>query len=250
MRHTECCVRHGAQTVARVFPGGFGFFGVAGALAGAGAGLWRLKRWARHVVISGALGTPDRPTLFARIALNASVGLVIASAMAFFEEIGWRAWLLPRLQDRTGARGAVIAAAVIWGLWHVPVQLSGIQQIDGVSPTRLALGFPLGIMIAGLILGWLRLRTENIYLSGHVAYLASRRPHLVAHPRVTRTLRSASAPPCAAVMISGPGPHRQVSRLSLSGSYVGGSPRAAHGGAENGATRSYHAGASRGHHAD
>ena len=38
--------------------GGFAFFGGSGALAGAiGLGLWRLKRWARLVVISGAAST-------------------------------------------------------------------------------------------------------------------------------------------------------------------------------------------------
>ncbi len=63
-----------------------------------------------------------------------------------------------------GARRAVVVTAIIWGLWHVPFQLSGIQHIDGVSPMTLALTLPLGIMAAGLILGWLWLRTESIWL--------------------------------------------------------------------------------------
>jgi membrane protease YdiL (CAAX protease family) len=96
--------------------------------------------------------------------LNAIVGLAANSFMAFFEEIGWRAWLLPRLMDRMGARSAVVTTSVIWGLWHVPFQLSGIQHIDGVSPTRLASGFSFGIIAAGLVLGWLWLRTESIWL--------------------------------------------------------------------------------------
>jgi membrane protease YdiL (CAAX protease family) len=102
--------------------------------------------------------------LAARIALNAIVGLVIASFLAFFEEIGWRAWLLPRLRTRIGARGAVMLTASMWAVWHVPFQLSGIQHIEGVSPMRLAFGFPLGIVAAGLVLGWLWLRTESVWL--------------------------------------------------------------------------------------
>jgi membrane protease YdiL (CAAX protease family) len=96
--------------------------------------------------------------------VNAIVGLLIVSLPAFFEEIGWRAWLLPRLADRIGARWGVVFTSVIWAIWHVPFQLSGIQHSDGVSPVRLALSIPLGIAATGLILGWLWLRTESIWL--------------------------------------------------------------------------------------
>ena len=46
----------------------------------------------------------------------------------------------------------------------MPFQLSGIQHIEGVSPLRLALTFPFGIMIPGLIIGWLWLRTQSIWI--------------------------------------------------------------------------------------
>ena len=109
--------------------------------------------------------------LIGRITLNAIVGLVVVSFTAFFEEVGWRAWLLPRLKDRMGAGGAVVVTAIIWGFWHVPFQLSGIQHIDGVSPARLALGAPFGIITTGLILGWLWLRTESVWYAPSTANL-------------------------------------------------------------------------------
>ncbi|HEY1240088.1 MAG TPA: CPBP family intramembrane glutamic endopeptidase [Bryobacteraceae bacterium] len=102
--------------------------------------------------------------LVGRIVLNAIVGLAANSVMAFFEEIGWRGWLLPRLCLRAGPRRAVVATAIVWGFWHVPFQLSGIQHIDFVSSLRLALTFPFGIMITGLIIGWLWVRTGSIWL--------------------------------------------------------------------------------------
>jgi membrane protease YdiL (CAAX protease family) len=117
-----------------------------------------------HTPDSRGWGTLTLTGLAGRIALNAVVGLVVVTFLAYFEEIGWRAWLLPRLEDRMGARRAVVVTAIIWGFWHVPFQLSGIQHIDGVSPLRLALGLPFGIMATGLVIGWLWLRTENVWL--------------------------------------------------------------------------------------
>lgn len=117
-----------------------------------------------HVPASRGWGTLTIQGLVGHILVNAIAGLLIVSFLAFFEEIGWRAWLLPRLADRIGDRWGVVSTSVIWAIWHVPFQLSGIQHIDGVSPVRLALSVPLGIVATGLILGWLWLRTESIWI--------------------------------------------------------------------------------------
>lgn len=102
--------------------------------------------------------------LAGRVALNAAVGVVVVSIMAIFEEIGWRAWLQPRLQVRMGARRAVLLTSAIWAAWHIPFQLSGVQHVDGVSPVMLALTLPIGTFGAGLVIGWLWLRTESIWI--------------------------------------------------------------------------------------
>jgi membrane protease YdiL (CAAX protease family) len=117
-----------------------------------------------HTPASRGWGAVTIQGLVGHIVLNAVVGLAVNSFMACFEEIGWRAWLLPRFRDRIGPRRAVVVTAIIWGFWHVPFQLSGIQHIDGVSPMRLAATLPFGIMVNGLIIGWLWLRTESIWL--------------------------------------------------------------------------------------
>jgi membrane protease YdiL (CAAX protease family) len=109
-------------------------------------------------------GALTASALGARVALNAGVGLVVVSFLAFFEEVGWRAWLLPRLVDRTSVRSAIIITAVVWGGWHVPFALSGIQHVDGISPAGLALVVPFGSIAAGLIIGWLWVRTESIWI--------------------------------------------------------------------------------------
>jgi membrane protease YdiL (CAAX protease family) len=117
-----------------------------------------------HAPASRGWGALTASGLVGHILINAVVGLAVVSFLAFFEEIGWRAWLLPRLRDRVGARRAVVLTAIVWALWHVPFALSGIQHIDGVSPLRLALTLPFGTLAMGLILGWLWVRTESIWL--------------------------------------------------------------------------------------
>ena len=117
-----------------------------------------------HVPASRGWGILTAQSLVGHIVVNAIVGLLIVSFLALFEEIGWRGWLLPRLLRRFGIRQGIVLTSVIWALWHVPFQLSGIQHIDGVSPVTLAVVIPFGIFASGLILGWLWVRTGSIWL--------------------------------------------------------------------------------------
>jgi uncharacterized protein len=117
-----------------------------------------------HVPASRGWGSLTTQGLIAHIVANALIGLLVVSLLALFEEIGWRAWLLPRLADRIGVRWAVVLTSIIWATWHVPFQLSGIQHIQGVSSATLAVSIPFGITATGLILGWLWFRTQSIWL--------------------------------------------------------------------------------------
>lgn len=117
-----------------------------------------------HTTSERGWGTVTVYGLAVRIAINAVIGLIAVSFLAFFEEVGWRAWLVPRLRKRMSARAAVAGAAIVSALWHVPFQLSGIQQIEGVSAVDLATVAPIGLVGSGLIIGWLWLRTESIWI--------------------------------------------------------------------------------------
>jgi uncharacterized protein len=117
-----------------------------------------------HAPASRGWGALTIQGLVTHIVLNAVIGLTVVTFLALFEEVGWRAWLLPRLVSRMGARRAVVSTSIVWALWHVPFQLSGIQHVDGVSPLALSLAVVPGTMAAGLILGWLWLYTESIWL--------------------------------------------------------------------------------------
>jgi membrane protease YdiL (CAAX protease family) len=69
------------------------------------------------------------------------------SLLAFFEEIGWRAFMLPRLVGRFGVRRAAAAAsALICALWHIPFAVSGVQHFENVSPNVALLAVGVGAL--------------------------------------------------------------------------------------------------------
>jgi membrane protease YdiL (CAAX protease family) len=102
--------------------------------------------------------------LVSRIVLNAIVGLGVVSFLAFFEEIGWRGWFLPRLFGHFSARMAIVITSAIWSLWHLPFIVAGIQYVAGISVASLSLVLPVGVFGSGLVLGWLWLRTKSIWI--------------------------------------------------------------------------------------
>ena len=108
--------------------------------------------------------TLTRPRLVSSILQNALIGVVLVSFFAFFEEIGWRAWMLPRLMDSFDLRTAVFISALIWSLWHVPFVFGGIQQIEGVPTRVMLILYPLGLVGAGIVLGWLWLNSRSIWI--------------------------------------------------------------------------------------
>lgn len=100
----------------------------------------------------------------ARLAANIVVGLAANSALAFFEEIGWRAWMLPRLIERMNIQRAVTVSALIWAFWHTPFALGGIHHLPGIPALLVVLTLPILTIGAGLVIGWLWIRTESIWM--------------------------------------------------------------------------------------
>jgi len=117
-----------------------------------------------HTPASRGWGAVAIQGLVGRIAINAAVGLTVVSTLAFFEEVGWRTWLLPRLADRMGGRRAVVVTSLIWAFWHLPFAFSGIHHLEGVPAAWTAIIMAIGITGAGMIIGWLWLGTESIWI--------------------------------------------------------------------------------------
>jgi len=57
----------------------------------------------------------------AQATLMAPMVVLFAFPGAFAEELGWRGYVLPRLQNRFTALLSSIVVAIFWGAWHIPL---------------------------------------------------------------------------------------------------------------------------------
>lgn len=110
-------------------------------------------------------GNLDQSGLVLRLLINAFVGILIASILAFFEEVGWRSWMLPKLINKYNLKKGVILSAIIWALWHIPFVLGDIHSISGVDKHWLLIINPMGHIGAGIVLAWIWIRTKNIVIT-------------------------------------------------------------------------------------
>ena len=106
----------------------------------------------------------------------ATLSLAGFSVIAGFgEEFGWRGYLLPRLlTDRRRSREILVIIGFIWGVWHLPVELSSLLKVGfvGTSSWASVIGLALlsGIqMIAAsvalsFVFGAVWLKTRSIFL--------------------------------------------------------------------------------------
>src|SRR5215210_6675954 len=77
-------------------------------------------------------------------------GFSIFPGSALGEEIGWRGYALPRLQSRMSALSAALLIAPIWGLWHLPLWLTG----DPVKTPTFYLAFFASVFPMSVLLTW------------------------------------------------------------------------------------------------
>lgn len=129
----------------------------------AALGLFSFDQPALNFVVAGRK-LPLSTGALALIEVLAAISLApfVNSVAAFFEEWGWRGWLLPRL-TRLGVLPALIISGAIWGLWHFPLTLLGYNypQLGGwAAPV-----FAVACVFFGILSGWLRLRTGSIWPS-------------------------------------------------------------------------------------
>ena len=100
-------------------------------------------------------------SFIAALAFNLIVGVLYSATSTAGEEIGWRGYMLTRLFDTKIPR-PVLISGVIWGLWHLPLILSG-QYASGPNPTLSAVLFMALIVPTTYLVSWLRLQSGSIW---------------------------------------------------------------------------------------
>jgi membrane protease YdiL (CAAX protease family) len=96
---------------------------------------------------------------------------LISDAGPMGEELGWRAYLLPRmLRGRWSPLVVAIVLGIVWGIWHLPAFfLSGTAQHDAQMGIIWLL---LGTILTSIIMTWLFRRTGgDVLASGLLVHL-------------------------------------------------------------------------------
>lgn len=71
----------------------------------------------------------------------------------FGEEVGWRGYLLPRLQARHNALVSALIVAVVWAIWHVPLFWFA-AGMRAMGPAEVA-GWFFSLVTGSILLTWL-----------------------------------------------------------------------------------------------
>lgn len=91
------------------------------------------------------------------------------SFLCFFgEEYGWRYFLQPRMQERFGTRWGVILLGVVWGLWHLPLNLFYYAPD---TPLQSILLQQITCISLGILIAYGYLKTGNIWVAVIMHYL-------------------------------------------------------------------------------
>ena len=100
-------------------------------------------------------------TFTATTAFMVPVAVVFTLPNALGEELGWRAFALPRLQNKYGPLWASVILGLFWGFWHIPAWLAWAD--NGVSITSL-LVMIVNTVPAAILFTWLFNRTRGSLL--------------------------------------------------------------------------------------
>jgi membrane protease YdiL (CAAX protease family) len=95
--------------------------------------------------------------------LNLLVGLVVVTVIIMGEEIGWRGFVLPRVQELTDKRRAAVVTGFMHGLFHLPLICIATTYDTGGSRWIAAPCAVVTITAGGVFYAWLRDRSGSIW---------------------------------------------------------------------------------------
>jgi membrane protease YdiL (CAAX protease family) len=96
------------------------------------------------------------------LALGLTVGAIPALILATGEEIGWRGLLVPQLARVQPFVQTALISGVVWGLWHVPLILTG--GYNSGTPAWYAITcFMVNVIALSFSFAWLRQSSGSIW---------------------------------------------------------------------------------------
>ena len=107
------------------------------------------------------LGTS--PVAWFNGATNLAISILVVTILALTEEIGWRGYLLPRVQMLVSKRKAALVVGFIHGMFHVPLMVftttyNNIGSRWVVVPTVVVT-----VTAAGVFYAWLKDRSGSVW---------------------------------------------------------------------------------------
>lgn len=122
-----------------------------------GLSLFRSQLEAQNVPVPADLTT----AFVLQFVVGVVAGPLLNAIPSLGEEWGWRGYLVPRLTSTRGVVAGLMLSGLIWGLWHAPLTLLGYNYPNlGAGAALYFTGF---CVIAGVVFGWLRLRSGSVW---------------------------------------------------------------------------------------
>ncbi len=82
-----------------------------------------ISRLADPTITLAQMGFSTDPVYSLAVLITLPLSFALAFTPFFGEEYGWRAFLQPLLQKRFGAKRGVVLLGVLWGFWHLPLNV-------------------------------------------------------------------------------------------------------------------------------
>jgi membrane protease YdiL (CAAX protease family) len=126
-------------------------------------GAFALKSFQVSMAATYGLGRwPVFGTFCVALPLLLTITVIGTVTWALGEELGWRGFFFPRLQQRCGFHGACLISGGIWAVWHYP----GLLWADynaGTNPIFAIACFTVMVVAMGYIMGFLRARSSSVW---------------------------------------------------------------------------------------
>lgn len=102
----------------------------------------------------------SKPYTWVRLAVM-PVNFCLLYTVFLGEEYGWRYYLQPLMQCRFGVRRGVLLLGVVWGIWHLPVDLFYYTQD---SQFLMILAQQVTCITLGIFFAYAYMKTDNIWV--------------------------------------------------------------------------------------